>query len=71
MNTPTRVLEFHDKQDHLRAERFPLGTSILLFLPGLLYSLPEFMDFKLFGKTILVVNKKFGLCLANQLRKRV
>ena len=24
-------------------------------------SLPEFMDFTLFGKTILVVNKKFGL----------
>ena len=23
--------------------------------------LPEFMNFKLFGKTILVVNKKFGL----------
>ena len=34
-------------------------------------SLPEFMDFILFGKTILVVNKKFGLFLANQLRKRV
>ena len=33
-------------------------------------SLPEFMDFILFGKTILVVNKKFGLFLANQLRKR-
>ena len=28
------------------------------------------MDFILFGKTILVVNKKFGLFLANQLRKR-
>ena len=28
------------------------------------------MDFILFGKTILVVNKKFGLVLANQLRKR-
>ena len=27
------------------------------------------MDFILFGKTILVVNKKFGLFLANQLRK--
>ena len=36
-----------------------------------LNSLPEFMDFILFGKTILVVNKKFGLFLANQLRKRV
>ena len=35
-----------------------------------LSSLPEFMDFILFGKTILVVNKKFGLFLANQLRKR-
>ena len=28
------------------------------------YSLPEPMDFKLFGKTILVVNKKFRLFLA-------
>ena len=27
------------------------------------YSLPEFMNFKLFGKTILVVNVKFGLFL--------
>ena len=27
-------------------------------------SLPEFMDFKLFWKTILVVNSKFGLFLA-------
>ena len=33
-------------------------------------SLPEFMGFILFGKTILVVNKKFGLFLANQLRKQ-
>ena len=33
-------------------------------------SLPEFMDFILFGKTILVVNKKLGLFLANQLRKQ-
>ena len=32
-------------------------------------SLPEFMNFTLFGKTILVVNKKFRLCLANQLGK--
>ena len=30
-------------------------------------SLPELMDFKLFGKTILVVNKKFKLFLASQL----
>ena len=37
-----------------------------------LNSLPEeFMDFTLFGKTILVVNNKFGLFLANQLRKQV
>ena len=27
-------------------------------------SLPEFMNFKLFGKTILVVHIKFGLFLA-------
>ena len=32
-------------------------------------SLPELMDFKLFGKTILVVNKKFRLFLASQLGK--
>ena len=32
-------------------------------------SLPEFLDFKLFGKTILVVNRKFELFLAHQLRK--
>ena len=32
-------------------------------------SLPEFLDFKLFGKTILAVNRKFGLLLAHQLRK--
>ena len=33
------------------------------------YSLPELVDFKLFGKTIVVVNKKFKLCLASQLGK--
>ena len=36
-----------------------------------LVPLPEFMDFILFEKTILVVNKKFGFVLANQPRKRV
>ena len=30
-------------------------------------SLPEFMNFKLFGKTILVVNIKFGLFLGHPL----
>ena len=30
-------------------------------------SLPELMDFRPFGKTILVVNKKFRLFLASQL----
>ena len=30
-------------------------------------SLSELVDFKLFGKTILVVNKKFKLFLASQL----
>ena len=34
-----------------------------------LTSLPELVDFKLFGKTILVVNKKFKLFLASQLGK--
>ena len=32
-------------------------------------SLPGFLDFKLFGKTILVVNRKIELSLAHQLRK--
>ena len=32
-------------------------------------SLPEFMDFKLFGKIILVVNIKFGLFLGHPLSK--
>ena len=32
-------------------------------------SLPELVDFKLFGKTILVVNKKFKVFLASQLGK--
>ena len=32
-------------------------------------SLPELVDFALFGKTTLVVNKKFKLCLASQLGK--
>ena len=33
-------------------------------------SLPEFMNFKLFGKTILVVNKKFGLFWGHPLSRR-
>ena len=33
-------------------------------------SLPQFMNFKLFGKTILVVNIKFGLVLGHRLSKR-
>ena len=32
-------------------------------------SLPEFMNFKLFGKTVLVVNIKFGLFLGHPLGK--
>ena len=32
-------------------------------------SLPELVDFKLFGKTILVVNTKFKLFVASQLGK--
>ena len=32
-------------------------------------SLPEFMNFKLFGKTILVVNLKFRLFLGHPLRQ--
>ena len=55
-----------------RGPRTPLRRSIgLSFFSDHYPSLPEFMDFILFGKTILVVNKKFGLFLANELRKRV
>ena len=39
-------------------------------MSGFRYSLPELVDFKLFGKTILVVNTKFKLFLASQLGKR-
>ena len=46
------------------------AIRFLSFL-GLISSLPELMDFILFGKTILVVNKKFGLFLVHPLRKRV
>ena len=31
--------------------------------------LVEFLDFKLFGKTVLVVDKQFGAFLVNPLRK--
>ena len=48
-----------------RQEGPAMGARLLSYI-----SLPEFMDFILFGKTILVVNKKFGLFLANQHRKR-
>ena len=34
-------------------------------------SLPEFLDFIFFGKTILEINRKFGLFMASPLRKRV
>ena len=34
-----------------------------------LHSLPEFMNFKLFGKTILVVNIQFELFLGHPLSK--
>ena len=33
------------------------------------FSLPEFMNFQLFGKTMLVVNVKFGLFLGHPLSK--
>ena len=38
---------------------------------GLIGSLPEFMNFKLFGKTILEVIIKFGLLLGHPLSQRV
>ena len=46
------------------------GTRLSL-APGPLTSLPESMGFILFGKTILVVHKKFGLFLGHPLGKRV
>ena len=41
-----------------REPSFPTKNTRFLFD---IHSLPEFMDFILFGKTILVVNKEFGL----------
>ena len=41
--------------------KFPL--RLVGFLAAFHVSLPEFMNFKPFGKTILVVNLKFGLFL--------
>ena len=38
--------------------------------PDRRYSLPQFMSFKPFGKTVLVVNMKFGLFLGHPLSKR-
>ena len=43
------------------------ASVILLGIP--LSALPEFMNFKLFGKTILVVNIKFGLFLGHPLSR--
>ena len=37
------------------------------YFPVFPYSLPEFMNFKLFGKTISVVNIKLGLFLGHPL----
>ena len=50
---------------------FGEGDTSWNFIGGsvLLSSLSELVDFKLFGKTILVVNKKFRLFLASQLGK--
>ena len=44
-------------------------TGSIAFAPLGLNSLPEFMNFKLFGKTILVVNIKFELFLGHPLSK--
>ena len=48
----------------LDSGRFPgvgfLGCSLFGCFSELFYSLPEFMHFKLFGKTVLVVNIKVG-----------
>ena len=37
----------------------------------IILSLPEFLEFRVFGKTMLVANQMFGLYVANPLRKRV
>ena len=42
---------------------------ILMFFGVYNYALFEFMNFKLFGKTILVANTKFGLFLGHPLRQ--
>ena len=39
------------------------------FFRGYPSSLPEFLDFKLFGKTVLVANNKFEPFLINPLRE--
>ena len=54
---------------HVTFCKVPRIRSISLGGSCSLGSLPEFPNFKLFGKTSLVVNTKFGLFLANQLRK--
>ena len=47
-----------------------LQVSVLCYFgPRRIHSLPEFMDFKLFGKTILVVNKKFKLFFGQPIRE--
>ena len=45
------------------------GTLVVCTGGILHFSLPEFMNFKLFGKTILVVNIKFELFLGHPLSK--
>ena len=62
---------WNPNKSFLEEALFFLGTGLNLHVVvWRRNSLPEFMDFILFGKTILVVNKKFCLFLANQLRKR-
>ena len=45
------------------------AAAMRLLSTAVCVSLPQFMNFKLFGKTILVVNIKFGLFLGHPLSK--
>ena len=50
----------------IEASGRPTKERVPFFWGGVV-SLPEFMNINLFGKTILVVNKKFGLFVGHPL----
>ena len=47
-----------------------LGLAMNQRIPKETSSLPEFIDFTLFGKTILVANKEFGLFRASPIDQK-